>query len=88
MSVGSTIVIGGETVDINQPCDVVTALKKVELKVATGSLRVTVRFDEDEVTYSKANLADLRSVIADYENKCAKASGKAARRSAIGIRWI
>ncbi len=88
MSVSSNVTIAGESIDINAPCDVLTALRKIELKIATGSLRETVRFDEDEVTYNKSNLADLQTLITRYDGLCRQANGQKPRRSAIGVQWV
>lgn len=88
MSVSSQIVINGEQIDITIPCDVLVALRKAEMKIVTGNQRLTVRFEEDEVTYGKANIAGLRDLIRQYDGLCRAAKGEKRRRSAIGVRWV
>ncbi|KZM41225.1 hypothetical protein [Labrenzia sp. OB1] len=88
MSVSSLIVIGGEEVDINAPCDVATALKKRLLSVASGTSELIIRMGGEEVTFSKANIGALNGLIAEYETKCARAGGQNRRGRARGIRFI
>ncbi|MEO9900820.1 MAG: gpW family head-tail joining protein [Roseibium sp.] len=87
MSVSSMVQIGKDTVDLNKPCDVVTALRKVKLSVVTGGIAQTVRLDGEEVTFTKANLTALNALIAEYETACARASGKTSRGRARCARW-
>ncbi|AUQ89392.1 MULTISPECIES: hypothetical protein [Phaeobacter] len=79
MTVANTVRIGADTIDISQPCDVVTALKKMQLKLATGGVRETVRIDGEEVTFQRANDRRLAALIATYETECARATGKRSR---------
>lgn len=88
MAVTSTMTIGREMVDLSAPCDVVTALRKVEIKIASGDQRMTVRIDDDEVTYNRANLAGLRALITHYDGLCRAAKGQKVRRRAISVRHV
>ncbi|MBG6205393.1 hypothetical protein [Roseibium album] len=80
MSVSSTIEIGSETVDINVPCDVVVALKKRKILVASGAAELIIRMDGEEVTFSRSNLSALNALISEYEAKCAAESNASGSR--------
>jgi hypothetical protein len=75
MTVLSTVKIGADVLDISKPCDVVISLKKMQLKLAVGGVRETVRIDGEEVTFMRANDGRLANLIARYESECARASG-------------
>lgn len=75
MSIASTVKVGTDLIDISKPCDVVTALKKMQLKLAVGGVRETVRVDGEEVTFMRANDRRLASLITHYENECARQGG-------------
>lgn len=75
MNVSTTIKIGKELIDINKPCDVVVALKKMQLTISFGAMRETVRIDGEEVTFTRANDSRLASLIAHYESECARSGG-------------
>lgn len=79
MAVQSTVKIGADLIDIAKPCDVVTALKKMQLKLAVGGVRETVRIDGEEVTFMRANDRRLVALIAQYESECARQGGTAKR---------
>jgi len=79
MTVASTVKIGADLIDIAKPCDVVTALKKMQLKLAVGGVRETVRIDGEEVTFMRANDRRLASLIATYESECARQGGMSKR---------
>lgn len=90
MPVSTFVRIGTDNVDINQPCDIVTALKKMQLRLASGGLRETVRFDGEEVTYQRANDKRLEKLIQHYETECAKSKvggARARRRYAKRIKF-
>ena len=86
MTITSTVKIGSDLIDIAKPCDVVTALKKMQLKLAVGGVRETVRIDGEEVTFMRANDRRLASLIAHYESECARAGG-AKRRTHYAKRF-
>lgn len=65
--------IGGESIDITNACAVHTALVKVQLRLATGGLRETVRIDGEEVVFSRANDRRLQSLILQYRELCPEA---------------
>ena len=87
MAVTDTIRIGADTVDINKPCEIVTALKKMQLKLATGGVRETVRIDGEEVTFQRANDRRLAALISQYEGDCARSGGQGRRRYAKRFRF-
>lgn len=87
MTIGTTVKIGADTIDIAKPCDVVTALKKMQLKLAAGSLRETVRIDGEEVTFQKASDRRLAGLIRQYEADCARASGGTVTRTRFAKRF-
>lgn len=68
--------VDGIDVDIENPCEVVSALRKVELKLAAGAGVVKARFGDDEVQFSATSMIRLRELIADYERKCAARQGR------------
>ena len=66
-------------IDLDSPCEVAKALRKIELQIVSGGGVVMARFGDDETRWSNANLGRLRDLIDDYERKCAAASGKRTR---------
>jgi hypothetical protein len=85
MSLSTTVAIGDDLVDINRPCDVVTALRKMQLRLSTAEVRETVRIDGEEVTFQRGNDQRLVKLIAQYEATCTRAQGKGRRRYAKRI---
>ncbi|MGB0901187.1 hypothetical protein [Halocynthiibacter sp.] len=79
MTITSTVKIGTDLIDISKPCDVVTALKKMQLKLAVGGVRETVRIDGEEVTFMRANDRRLAALTTHYESECARQGGGAKR---------
>lgn len=79
MSPTNLVRIGGDLIDITRPCDVHTALCKVQLRLATGSLRETVRIDGEEVTFSRANDRRLAALILQYRELCPEARNNKPR---------
>lgn len=79
MTITNTVKIGTDLIDIGKPCDVVTALKKMQLKLAVGGVRETVRIDGEEVTFMHANDRRLVVLISQYESECARVGGGAKR---------
>lgn len=73
------IEIDGVEVDLDSPCEVVKALKKVEIKITIGGGVARTRFGEDEVQWSASNLNRLRDLIDDYQRRCDAASGVRSR---------
>lgn len=88
MPVSSTIQIAGEDVDLNTPCDVVTALRKRKIAVAAGGAELIIRMNGEEVTFNRANLSALNTLIAEYEVKCREASGSTKRGRARRVRFF
>ncbi|KIC42232.1 hypothetical protein RA27_02245 [Ruegeria sp. ANG-R] len=74
----SVMKIGTETVNMDDPCAMAVALKKVRIRLSAGQLRETVRMDGEEVVFQRAKLDDLKSLIAEYEAECRRASGGSA----------
>ena len=73
------VVINGVTVDINDPCAVVTELRKAELIIATGGGVIRARFGDDDVQFSSGSLSSLRALIGRYDGLCAAKAGKRLR---------
>jgi hypothetical protein len=72
--------IDGASVDMDDPCAVVGALRAAELKIATGGGVVMTRFSADnEVRWSRANVDQLSGLIIKYERLCDRASGVRSR---------
>ncbi|HEV7436978.1 MAG TPA: hypothetical protein VGO22_19250 [Pseudorhizobium sp.] len=82
----SLVRIGSVSVDINDPCAVLTELRKAELTVATGGAVSMTRFGEDEVRFTDASSAKLAGLIAKYEGLCDRKCGR-RRRYAARVRW-
>ncbi|MEM1149238.1 MAG: gpW family head-tail joining protein [Pseudomonadota bacterium] len=84
MNVSNTIVIGGETVDINKPCEVVTSLRKAQLKLATGGAEIEIEIDGERVRYANPNQTALVNLIAQYSQACdAESGGNRSRRRQV-----
>ncbi|MEZ5723260.1 MAG: hypothetical protein R3D59_18170 [Paracoccaceae bacterium] len=79
MAIETTVKIGTDTVDLTQPCDVATALRKVQLKLTSGGMRQTVRIDGEEVTFTTPNDKRLAGLIATYDGLCAKSGATNTR---------
>lgn len=75
----TNVIIDGATVDMDNPCAVVTALRSVELKVVTGGGVVMTRIDDHEVRWSSASIGGLRDLIAQYERLCEIKNGRRYR---------
>jgi hypothetical protein len=88
MTVSTVVKIGSDSVDLGSPCDVVAALRKVELAIVAGQKRETVRFGDDQVTFTAANLDRLAALIRTYEDKCRLASGGGRTRYAMAPRFV
>lgn len=80
------VIIGGVSVDISRPCDVLMELRKAQLTVATGESVSMTRFGQDEVRFTTANADRLDKLIATYEGLCAKSQGR-RRRFAASVIW-
>ena len=83
----TNVKIGDDQVDIEDPCAVVTALRKVELSIVTGGGVIRAKFGDDDVQFSTANMSALRDLIDRYERLCAAKTGQ-RRRYAKRIRFI
>ena len=57
------IEIDGVEVDLDSPCEVVRALKKVEIKITIGGGVARTRFGEDEVQWSASNRRSPRGSV-------------------------
>lgn len=79
MPVTTTIRIGADLIDLSQPCEVAAALKKMQIKLATGGLRETVRIDGEEITFQRADDKRLAGLIAEYAGECARLGGNVRR---------
>ena len=80
MSVDDTLRIGRDLVDITKPCDVAKALRKMQLTLASGGARQTVRIDGEEVTFQRSDDGRLAQLIAQYDAECARLTGAGASK--------
>lgn len=87
MTVSTIVKIGKDSVDLASPCDVVTALRKIEMAIVAGQRAETVRFGDEQVTFTAANLDRLAALIRSYEDKCRLLSGGGRSRYAMSIRF-
>lgn len=83
----TNVVIGGVSVDVEDPCAIVKQLKIVRLQVVTGGSVAMTRFDQDEVRFTPASLPRLDAAISDYEGQCAAKSGRRTR-FAKRVNWV
>ena len=79
--------IGKNLVDISKPADVLAALRMVRIQIVTGGKAETMRFGEDEVTFSRSNIKHLDEEIARYERLVSQSSGGGRRRYAKGFTY-
>jgi len=82
----ATVTIGGVDVDIDDPCAVLTELRKAEIIVAAGESVSMSRFGDEEVRFSAGSSRALSDLIARYEALCDRKCGR-RRRFAKGVRW-
>ena len=75
----STMKVGHDLVQLDDPCAMADALRKVRIRLSAGQLRETVRIDGEEVTFQRARLDDLKALIAEYEQACRRKCGGGAR---------
>lgn len=78
----SLVNINGVSVDINDPCAVLTQLRKAEILVAAGESVSMSRFNRDTTEFTQANLPHLEKLIAQFEVRCNRAQGKRGRYAA------
>jgi hypothetical protein len=71
----------------NDPCIEVEELRAAKRDLATGRAVREVRFGEDQVSYTRADLPALNQLITDAERRCAEAQGKPQRRAARSVRF-
>lgn len=84
----TTVTIRKSVIDLSDPCAVAVELRKIRLQIAAGGLAETVRFGEDEVRYTKANLIALDQEIARYETACSVSVSGRRRRFAKSMRFV
>ena len=82
----ATMKIGGVTVDLNKPCEVLAELRKAQITVATGEAVSVARFGEDETRFTEASMTGLEKLIGLYDGLCHRSQGKSFRR-ARPVRW-
>ena len=71
----------------SDPCIEAEELRAARRDLVTGQAVREVRFGEDQVSYTKADLPTLDRLIADAERRCAEAQGKPRRRGARAVRF-
>jgi hypothetical protein len=84
----TTITVRKHIFDTSDPCSVAEALKLIRLQIAAGGQAEVVRFGDDEVRYTRANLKALDREIERYETACSLMNGGRRRRFAKRIRFI
>lgn len=84
----ATVTIGGEVVEMSDPCALAEALRRRILEITTGQLNSEVRHGDTAVrkAWSSAELGELRKLLARAEAECARKQGKPGR-FAKGIRF-
>ena len=88
MSDDSLVMIGGKSVDMEDPCAMALALKKIRLKIITGNQEEVVRFEDDEMRFTQSNLKALDREIERYQTECARKTGTGSgSRRARNVRW-
>lgn len=87
MTVSNTVKIGAELIDITRPGDVAAALRKMQLKLATGGIRETVRIDGEEITFQRADDRRLEMLIKKYDAESARQGGGRRQRFAKRFRF-
>lgn len=74
-----------DDVDWSDPCAAAAALRPYYFRALAGGAEVSIRFDDRSVTYSQANLTELRARLEGFEEACAKLQGGTRRRFAITV---
>ncbi|MBN9047451.1 MAG: hypothetical protein J0H18_17565 [Rhizobiales bacterium] len=84
----SNVRIRKTDIDLDNPCDAAKALRGLRIQIAAGGQTEVVRFGDDEVRYSKANIAALDQEIDRLSAECDRATGGTRRRFAKRMRFI
>ncbi len=79
--------IQGQIIDTSDPCAVAQKLQAIRLTIIAGGQAERVRFGEEEVTYSSANIALLEREIAKFENACVLKNGGVPKRRRYARRF-
>lgn len=84
----STVTIGGVSVDAEDPCALLVALKPAYYRMLAGETEAEFRHGDAAVRLSvqAMNLTEMRAVIERLEAECAARQGR-RRRFAKGFRW-
>lgn len=75
-------------IDLDDPCTAVKILRGLRMQIIAGGQPETVRFGNDEVRYSKANVTALDKEIERLSAECAAIRGGKRPRFARTIRFI
>lgn len=86
----NNVVIGGITVDMDDPCSLATVLKAHRLTVIAGGTVTMSQHGETRMQFSAANLNALDREIAKAEDACTQSTGGRKARFAMraGFRRI
>ncbi|PTW53911.1 hypothetical protein C8N35_11531 [Breoghania corrubedonensis] len=76
----SEIRIRNDVLDTSDPCAVAERLRSIRLTIVAGGQAERVRFGEEEVEYSRANLTLLEREIAKFEDACILKNGGRVKR--------
>ena len=72
----------GGTVDLDDPKQVLSALRKIEFKLLSGEGEVKLRFGDSETTFQEASLPRLQIRIGQLEKQLDRVAGKRTRFAA------
>lgn len=84
----STIEIGGASVEIDDPCALLDALRKAYYRLVAGEAEVEVKYGSKSARFAVLGnqMSELRAAMADLEARCMAKNG-IRRRGARTIRW-
>lgn len=68
------------------PCAEADRLRALRTALITGQAESSIRFDDEEVRYAKADMARLDSLIARYERECSIQQGATPKRTRFARR--
>ena len=73
----------------DDPCIEAAELKKIYRDISAGVAVSEIRHDDKSVSYTKADLPRLKSLIEEAERQCAIVEGRTAKRTryAMGARF-
>jgi hypothetical protein len=70
-------------IDTSNPCAVLPVLRSALYRMAAGESEVRVKYEEFDTTVQAVALPELRRLVNDLEQRCARLSGGRRRRFAM-----